>query len=148
MTRSFWLTVAAGALLAVAACKSGGQRSAEDIDPKSLYRVEITPPEPLRVGETQPLRIVVRPIAGGEIKEETPFRGKAEASGPIAVERTEFTYAERSGLVDGGPAFDLPVRGIEPGEGKVDVDLSFFVCVEEACLRTGEQRSVPVQVRP
>ncbi|HEY0839103.1 MAG TPA: hypothetical protein VGD74_02850 [Vulgatibacter sp.] len=132
---------AAAAAVAKAAVPSGEVPS----DPKTLYRVEAKA-GPAKSGGEGSLHLAIRPVEGALVKAETPFRGKLEAKGPIALGKAEFEYEDRARVVDGGPVFELPFDAKEAGEGTIDADLTFFVCVAEACMRTTESLSVPVLV--
>lgn len=153
MRRHFVPGVALAALLSFAGCKDAAPASPAAAapsgevpsDPKTLYRVEAKA-DPSKAGVEGSLHIAIRPVAGALVKAETPFRGKLTAKGPIDLARAEFEYEDSARVVDGGPVFELPFKGTEAGEGAIDADLTFFVCVAEACMRTTESLSVPVRV--
>lgn len=136
------------ASLALAACQRTGSQAGGELDPKAHYRVEAEAPATLQAGRSAPLRIAIVPMDGGEIKEETPLRITLSTQGPLQVEKRELRYADKAGLEQGGPVFEIPVSALEAGAGKVDVDMSFFVCIAEACLRTTEQLAFDVTVQP
>lgn len=139
------LVLAASALFA---CKGGEGPSAAagaPNDPKSLYTVEASA-GPVESGGSSTLFLAIRPIEGAEVKEETPFRGKLTAAGPIELGTTEFGYVDHARVEGQGPVFELPFEGRAAGEGSIEADLTFFVCKEDACLRTTEKISIPVQV--
>jgi len=114
-------------------------------DPKTLYRVMASADE-AKAGEPGTMRLAIQPVEGALVKAETPFRGKLAAKGPISVLKEEFAYEDRTEEVGGGPVFAIPFEAKEAGEGTIDADLTFFVCVAEACMRTTETVSVPVLV--
>lgn len=135
------------ASLALAACQRTGSQAGAELDPKAHYRIEAKAPTSLRAGSSAPLRIAIVPVNGGEIKAETPLRITLTTQGPLQVEKSELRYADKAGLEQGGPVFEVPVSALEAGAGKVDVDMSFFVCIAEACLRTTEQLAFDVAVQ-
>lgn len=157
MGRHFVAGAAVAALLAVAGCKDAAPSAPAPAakaavpsgevpsDPKTLYTVEAKA-APAKSGGEGSLHLAIRPVAGALVKEETPFRGKLKTEGPIAFSKSEFEYEDRAQVVDGGPVFELPFDAKEAGEGTIDADLTFFVCVAEACMRTTESLSVPVRV--
>jgi len=114
-------------------------------DPKTLYSMEVSA-APVQSGEASKVHIAIRTVDGAEVKEETPFRAKLEATGPLALRQTEFGYADHARLEGGGPVFEFPVDTTGAGQGEVKADMTFFVCMAEACLRTTEQLSIPVPV--
>lgn len=132
-------------LAAFTACKGGTVPSAPT-DPKSLYRMEAFA-DPATSGSASTLHIAIRPVEGAEVKPETPFRAKLEARGPIALGKTEFGYADHVRVENQGPIFEIPFEAKEAGKGEIDADMTFFVCMAEACLRTTEKLTVPVVVQ-
>lgn len=114
-------------------------------DPKTLYRVTASADE-AKAGEPGIVHLAIQPVEGAVVKAETPFRGKLAAKGPISVPKEEFAYEDRAEEVGGGPVFAIPFEAKEAGEGTIEADLTFFVCVAEACMRTTESLSVPVLV--
>jgi hypothetical protein len=48
---------------------------------------------------------------------------------------------------NGGPVFEVPFSAIAAGEGSLRAELVFFVCTEQACMRTTENVDLPVHVR-
>lgn len=143
------------ALLAAAGCKdasTGATAAAPGYvagevpdDPKTLYRVTASA-DPAKAGEQGTMHLAIQPVDGALVKAETPFRGKLAAKGPIGVLKEEFAYEDRAEEVKGGPVFAIPFEAKEAGEGAIDADLTFFVCVAEACMRTTESVTVPVLV--
>ncbi|HWV37121.1 MAG TPA: hypothetical protein VN033_01465 [Vulgatibacter sp.] len=151
MNRSLHI-LAAAALLVAAGCKDAAPSAASGYvagevpeDPKVLYSVKASA-DPAKAGEPGTLHLAIQPIPGAEVKAETPFRGKLAAKGPVRVLKDDLAYEDRAREVDGGPVFDIPFEAGEAGQGSIDADLTFFVCVAEACMRTTETVSVPVLV--
>ena len=118
-------------------------------DPKSLYRIEASAdPATVQAGGKGTFRIAVRPtVKGAHVKPETPFRGKLAATGPLALQKSELSYADHVRVEKDGPVFEIPYEAKDAGSGTLQADLVFFVCTDEACLRTTEQVNVPVQVK-
>jgi|GEM_PF-3693851 len=114
-------------------------------DPKTLYTVKASA-EPAKAGGEGSVHLVIRPVEGAKVKAETPFHAKLAAKGPIGLRKAELAYEDRTEVVAEGPVFDIPFDAKEAGEGAIDADLTFFVCVAEACMRTTESVSVPVLV--
>ncbi len=130
--------------LAPAAAPAAAASGVPD-DPRTLYKLEAKA-SPASAGDTGTLHLAIRPIEGAVVKAETPFRATLEASGQVGLLKTELSFADRAREEGSGPIFEIPFDAKEAGEGSIDADLTFFVCVEEACLRTTEKVSVPVTV--
>ncbi len=138
------LTVLAFAAATAIACKG----EAAPTDPKALYRVEASAePTSLEAGKSGTFRIAVRPNEGAEVKAETPFRATLAGTGSVSVGKAELAYADNARIEGKGPVFEIPFEAKAAGAGELEADLVFFVCTDEACLRTTDQVSVPVTVR-
>ena len=137
------LSFAASLLLA---CKG---EAAAPTDPKALYRLDAkAEPATVQAGQKGTFRLAVRPTQkGAHVKAETPFRGTLEATGPLSLAKSTLAYEDRARVEDEGPVFEIPFEAKAAGKGELKADLVFFVCTDEACLRTSEQVSVPVEVR-
>lgn len=118
-------------------------------DPKALYRLDAkAEPATVQAGGKGTFRLAVRPTReGAHVKAETPFRGTLEATGPLALEKTALSYEDHARVEEGGPVFEIPFAAKEAGKGELKADLVFFVCTDEACMRTTEEVRVPVEVR-
>lgn len=114
-------------------------------DVKQLYSVEASA-APVNAGGTGTLHLAVKPKAGAHVKAETPFRAKLEATGPVALQKTELKYADHVRVENEGPVFEVPFEAKSAGKGEIKADMTFFVCTAESCNRTTEQVTVPVQV--
>ncbi|AKU91693.1 hypothetical protein [Vulgatibacter incomptus] len=139
-------SLALAALLA--GCKDKAAAPSEPPDPKTLYRVETSAaPIEVKQGQNGTLQLAIRPVDGARVKAETPFRATLEASGPVTLPKTELAYEDSARVEKEGPVFEIPFAAKdEAGKGAIDADLTFFVCVAEACMRTTEQVSVAVVV--
>lgn len=133
------------AAVVLLACQS---RGAAPPDPKTLYTVQATAtPQELAAGEKGTYTLAIKPKGGAYVKAETPFRGKLSAAGSVTLEKVALGYADHARIENRGPIFEVPFTAKAPGQGAIDAELVFFVCVEEACLRTTEKVTVPVLVR-
>lgn len=118
-----------------------------DVDPKSLYEIEAKLSDSLAPGETGTLTLAIRPKPGAEVKAETPLRAKLEPKGPVKLEAEQLAYDDHQRVENKGPVFEVPVHAVEQGEGAVDVDLTFFICTAELCMRTTEDLSLEYRVQ-
>lgn len=149
-----WIGVGLLSVLFVAGCKQAAapqqepaaaeagkaeERDLENLDPKSLYEVDLKAPEGIAAGEEGTLTLAIRPKEGAEVKPETPLRAKLEASGVLRVEKDRLSYADNARIEGKGPVFEIPVKAESAGEGEVGVDLDFYICIAELCMKTGEQ---------
>lgn len=92
-----WIGVGVVALGLLVGCKPAGEkppepatteaRDLENLDPKSLYEVELKAPEGLSAGDEGILTLAIRPKEGAEVKPETPLRAQVEAKGGLSTER-------------------------------------------------------------
>jgi hypothetical protein len=139
------LTVITFAAALLVACKG----EAAETDPKALYRLDATAePATLKPGGKGTFRLAVRPTkAGAHVKPETPFRGTISTTGPLQVEKTTIAYEDRARVENDGPVFEIPFEATAAGKGELKADLTFFVCTDQACLRTTEQVALPVEVK-
>jgi hypothetical protein len=138
------LTALSFAVSLLFACKGEAET-----DPKALYRIEASAqPASIEAGKQGTFRIAVRPtVSGAHVKPETPFRGKLGATGPLSLQKSELKYEDHVRVEKDGPVFEIPYEAKAAGSGALTADLTFFVCTDEACLRTTEKVNVPVQVR-
>jgi hypothetical protein len=126
---------------------SGAVADPGDVDPKSLYEIEAKVSEGLSPGETGTLTLAIRPKAGAEVKAETPLRAKLQPTGPVELEADQLAYDDHKRVEGKGPVFEVPLRAVEAGEGEVDVDLTFFICTAELCMRTKEDLSLDYRIQ-
>lgn len=126
------------------ACTSQAQE-----DPKNLYRIDTAgTTTAVKPGDTGKLVVAIQPkVKGAHVKPETPFRGKVSATGPVSFQKGDFSYKDMSRVVNEGPVFELPFQATAAGACEVSADLTFFVCTDQACLRTTEKVQVPVTVK-
>lgn len=147
--------VLAVSVLLLAACSekaspgsSGSAKAKADIDdPKSLYQLETNAPAQLKAGADGTLTLSVKPNEGVKVKPETPFKAKLSATAPVELGKTELGYADHARVEKDGPVFEVPFQGKAPGAGNIEADMVFFVCTDEACVRTTEKVQVPVTVQ-
>lgn len=157
-----WLGAFAVTLAGMAGCKQAAapeaapaptaqpaaeKRDLENLDPKSLYDVVVQAPEAMRAGEEGRVTIALRPKDGAEIKPETPLRGQIEARGALTTEKTRIGYADNARVEHRGPVFEIPVKAESAGEGELGVDLDFYICVAELCMKTEEDLRVATRVQ-
>lgn len=147
MKRIVWGTVLAAAVLA--GCKESAAPAVdpEDVDPKSLYQVEARVSDALAPGGSGTLTLAIRPKPGAEVKAETPLRATLQPRGPVEVGSAELGYDDHKRIEAKGPVFEVPVHAKEAGEGAVDVDLTFFICTAELCMRTKEDLSLDLRIQ-
>lgn len=126
---------------------SGAAADPGDIDPKSLYEIEAKVSEGLSPGDTGTLTLAIRPKAGAEVKAETPLRAKLQPKGPVQIEADQLAYDDHKRVEGKGPVFEVPLQAVEAGEGVVDVDLTFFICTAELCMRTKEDLSLDYRIQ-
>lgn len=152
-----WIGVGA-VVLALAGCKQASEpgaapsaaaeeRDLENLDPKSLYDVVVEAPEGLRAGEEGRFTVAIRPKDGAEVKPETPLRGQIEARGALRTEKTRLSYADNARVEAKGPVFEIPVQAEAAGEGELGVNLDFYICIAELCMKTGEDLQVSTSVQ-
>lgn len=154
-----WLGVFALSFVALAACSKTAEKGAseeatkrsaadlENLDPRSLYDVVLEAPETLAAGESGTVTLAIRPKDGAEVKPETPLRASLESRGAIRAEKERLSYADHARVEGKGPVFEIPVRGEEAGQGELGVDLDFYVCIAELCMKTAEKLAVTAQVQ-
>lgn len=145
------LAIAASFLLFAACSKdgSGGSSGAARLDidnPKSLYTLAKGAPATVKAGEQGKLTLAVQPKDGVRVKPETPFKAKLSTTAPVELAKTELGYTDHARVEKGGPVFEVPFEGKAAGSGQIAADMTFFVCTDEACVRTTEQVDVPVTV--
>lgn len=139
----------------VAGCKQGAEtqapaaekRDLEDLDPRSLYEVELEAPQGLSAGEAGTFTLAIRPKDGAEVKPETPLRAELEASGGLRAEKTRLGYADHARVEDKGPVFEIPVTAEAAGEAEIGVDLDFYICIAELCMKTGEELKATTSIQ-
>jgi hypothetical protein len=143
--------VVLASVLVLAACSEKSEKAASpalDIDnPKSLYRVETKAPARVKAGERGTLTLAVQPREGAKVKPETPFKTKLSATAPVELAKTELGYQDHARVEGNGPVFEVPFDAKDAGAGNIEADMTFFVCTDEACVRTTEQLQVPVTVQ-
>lgn len=152
-----WIGVGVVALGLLVGCKPAGEKPAEpatteardleNLDPKSLYEVELKAPEGLSAGDEGILTLAIRPKEGAEVKPETPLRAQVEAKGGLSTEKTRLAYADHARVEGKGLVFEIPVKAEGAGEGEVEVDLDFYVCIAELCLKTGEKLKTTTSIQ-
>jgi hypothetical protein len=122
---------------------------AAEQDPKTLYKIDTTgTTTTVKSGTAGKLVIAIQPqVKGAHVKSETPFRGKLTTTGAVAFDKADFGYKDMARVVNEGPVFELPFKATAPGASTVTADLTFFVCTEQACMRTTDQVKVPVTVQ-
>ena len=144
------LTVAASVLV-LAACSEGsapaGSAKADIDNPKSLYSLASEAPAQVKAGEAGKVTLAVKPVSGAKVKPETPFKTKLSATAPVELAKTELGYGDHARVEGDGPVFEVPFQATTPGEGNIEADMVFFVCTDEACVRTTEKVQLPVTVR-
>lgn len=126
---------------------SAEPRDLENIDPKDLYDVIVEAPEGMRAGDEGKLTLAIRPKDGAFVKPETPLRGEVEASGAVRAEKSRFSFADNARVESRGPVFEIPVHAESAGEGELGVDLDFYICIAELCMKTGEDLRVTTSVQ-
>lgn len=139
----------AALVVLVAACTKGGTAGSGKLDidnPKSLYTLTRDAPATVKAGEPTRLTIAVQPKAGVHVKPETPFKARLSTTAPVILGKTELGYADHTRVEKDGPVFEVPFEGTALGSGQITADMTFFVCTDEACVRTSEQVRVPVTV--
>lgn len=142
------LAALAGCTKADSADSSGrSARDLENLDPRTLYDVELKAPEAISTGESATFTLAIRPKDGAEVKPETPLRATLEWRGAIRAEKERLSYADHVRVEGKGPVFEIPVRGEQVGEGELDVDLDFYVCLAELCMKTGEKLRATARVQ-
>lgn len=141
------LAVAALLSLVALGCESSA-KAGEIPDPKTLYTAELKlSSADVKAGEGGTVVLSVRPKAGAHVKGETPFKALLAATGPVTIEKTELGFKDHTSIVEEGPVFEVPFKASAAGEGKLDADLSFYVCIAEACVKTTEKLSTAVTVK-
>ena len=159
-TRHFWAACLLGAAALCGCTKAespavantsetagGSARDLENLDPRSLYDVKLEAPEKIAAGESATFTLAIRPKEGAEVKPQTPLRATLESRGAIRAEKDRLGYADHVRVEGKGPVFEIPVRGEQVGEGELDVDLDFYVCIAELCMKTAEKLHATTQVQ-
>jgi hypothetical protein len=65
----------------------------------------------------------------------------------VELAKTELGYQDHARVEGNGPVFEVPFDAKDAGAGNIEADMTFFVCTDEACVRTTEQLQVPVTVQ-
>lgn len=138
---------APGTPAAPAAPAAPGSAKASIDNPKSLYTLASEATPQVKAGEAGRLTLAVKPNPGAKVKPETPFKTKLSATAPVELAKTELAYADNTRVEGNGPVFEVPFTAKAPGAGEVAADMVFFVCTDEACVRTTEQVRLPVTVQ-
>ena len=133
----------AAAALAVAALAA----PAAHADDKSYTLVTDGSSSSVKVGADGKFALHIKPAAGYHVNKEGPF--KIVLSGDRvkpAIEKLERKHA-KDGDVE-SPRFEVALKGLEAGAGKLQADATFVICSETVCERRVEKLALAVDVKP
>jgi hypothetical protein len=116
-------------------------------DEKSYTLVTDGSSSSVKVGADGKFALHIKPAAGYHVNKEGPF--KIVLSGDRvkpALDRLERKHA-KDGNVE-SPRFEVALKGVEAGAGKLQADATFVICSETVCERRVEKLALAVDVKP
>lgn len=116
-------------------------------DDKSYTLVTEGSSSSVKVGADGKFALHIKPAAGYHVNKEGPF--KILLSGDRvkpAIDKLERKHA-KDGNVE-SPRFEVALKGLEAGAGKLQADATFVICSETVCERRVEKLALAVDVKP
>lgn len=84
---------------------------------------------------------------GYKVSQEAPLKIKLVSTG-LALGKKKLGAKDATEKKWTSPKFKVGFSAEQPGDQKIDVDASFFVCDEHICERQTERLQISVNVRP
>ena len=111
------------------------------------FALALSAPQDVSVGTPTSAGLSIEGRGIYHVNHEYPFRIVLRPTGEVALTRAELDASTATELTPARARFELPFTCRAPGAHRIEVDVEFALCTEDACIPQSSTIALTVQAR-